>query len=318
VLPNSTVNDVTWAPVPGNVAMHTVGAVRVTGCTFQHLGATALLIDGGSQDVLVQNNTFRDVSAGGVYFGNVNDLNVTADEADAHFVIDSNLFDGIPVEFRDGAPVCGGFVLNVSITHNSILNNANTGISLGWGWSRDEASNSGNTTIARNYIYRSNWLLEDCGSIYVLGPQPGSLMAENFCSSQVKLFGALYTDEGSAYWHITRNVVRNVPEWLHIWTASIHDELVDENWSDQTYQDVHGTRCVVANNTFLPPGTPLAAWPAEAQAVAAAAVASFRVGGVMECINRDSSYAGVRDYVASATNVLGALEAAPDSRAEAR
>jgi hypothetical protein len=39
-------------------------------------------------------------------------------------------------------------------------------------------------------------------------------MAENFLSSQVKLYGALYTDEGSAYWHITRNVVHNVPEWL--------------------------------------------------------------------------------------------------------
>ena len=59
-------------------------------------------------------------------------------------------------------------------------------------------------------------------------------MSENFCSGQVKLFGALYTDQGSAYWHITRNVVHNVPEWLHIWEKSIHDELVDLNWSDQT------------------------------------------------------------------------------------
>lgn len=187
MLPNSTVNDITWAPVPGNVAMHTVGAVRVTGCTFEHLGATALLIDGGSQDVLVQNNSFRDVSAGGVYFGNVNDLNVTAEEADAHFVIDGNLFDGIPVEFRDGAPICGGFVLNVTITHNSIINNANTGISLGWGWSRDEASNSGWANISFNYVHGSNWLLEDGGSIYVLGPQPQSVMSYNFISSQHKL-----------------------------------------------------------------------------------------------------------------------------------
>ena len=55
--------------------------------------------------------------------------------------------------------------------------------------------------------------MEDCGSLYVLGPQPASLMAENYLSHQVKLFGALYTDEGSAYWHITRNVVHAVPEW---------------------------------------------------------------------------------------------------------
>jgi hypothetical protein len=65
-------------------------------------------------------------------------------------------------------------------------------------------------------------------------------------------------------------VVHDVPEWLHIWTESIHDELTDFNWSDQTYQDVHGTRCPVVNNTFLPPNTPLNQWPAEAQAVMAA------------------------------------------------
>jgi len=60
--------------------------------------------------------------------------------------------------------------------------------------------------------------------------------------------GALYTDEGSAYWLITKNVVHNVPEWLHIWTASIHDEVVVENWSDQTYQQNAGTRITEANS----------------------------------------------------------------------
>jgi hypothetical protein len=265
VLPNSTVDDTTWAPVPGNVQMHTVGGVRVTGCTFEHLGATALLIEGGSQDVVVRNNTFRDVSAGGVYFGNTNDLNVTdATRDDAHFVIDDNLFDGIPVEFRDGAPICGGFVLNASITHNSILNNANTGVSLGWGWSRDEAANSGWSNISYNYVYGSNWLLEDGGSLYVLGPQPQSFMHDNYLSNQRKLFGALYTDEGSAYWTIQNNVVHNVPEWLHIWTASIHDEVVIDNFSDQTYQQNAGTRITEANNTFIKPGTP---FPAAAQAI---------------------------------------------------
>jgi hypothetical protein len=46
---------------------------------------------------------------------------------------------------------------------------------------------------------------------------------------------------------------------------------------------------------------------AEAQAVAAATLTSFRAGGVMECINRDLKYTGVRDYVASAANVLGVI-----------
>ena len=272
VLPNSSADDATWTPVPANVQLHTVGAVAITGCTFEHHGATALAIDGGSQDVLVQNNTFRDVSGGGVYFGAVNDANITdVTRDDAHFVIDDNLFDGIPVEYRDCAPIVGGYVLNATITHNSILNNPNTGISVGWGWSRDEATNAGYNDIAFNYVYGSNWLLEDGGSLYVLGPQPSSHMRNNFISSQRKLFGALYTDEGSAYWSITANVVHNVPEWLHIWTSSIHDEVVTDNFSDQTHQQNAGTRITEANNTFLPPATPLDQWPAAAKAIMYAA-----------------------------------------------
>jgi len=81
-----------------------------------------------------------------------------------------------------------------------------------------------------------------------------------------------------------------VPEWLHIWTPSIHDEVllgllllflvmimmimtmsmilttlsqvVELNWSNQQYQDVHGTRITLVNNTFVPQGQP---FPPEAQ-----------------------------------------------------
>jgi VIT1/CCC1 family predicted Fe2+/Mn2+ transporter len=48
----------------------------------------------------------------------------------------------------------------------------------------------------------------------------------------------------------------------------------------------------------------------EAAGIASAAVASFQAGGVMECVNAPLGYHGVRDYVASATNLLGVVEAA--------
>jgi hypothetical protein len=209
-------NDDLWVPVPGNVQVHDSSFIDFVGCNFTHLGATALAVKDTSAHIRVINNTFRDVSCAGVAMGQVSDVNASATTANAHFVVDGNLFDNIPSEFHDCPAILGGYVLDANITNNAIINASNGGICHGWGWSRDEATNSGNTLIARNYIFRSNWLLEDCGSIYVLGPQPNSLMTENFCSGQVKLFGALYTDEGSAYWHITRNVIHNVPEWLHV------------------------------------------------------------------------------------------------------
>lgn len=271
-------NDDNWVPVPGNVQMHTVDDILVSGCTFTHLGMTALQVDDDSQAVTVVNNTFADVSCGAVYFGQVSDVNISVVRANRDFVISENYMANIPAEFYDCAAILGGFVINSSISRNTIINNSNTGISLGWGWSRDEAVNAADNLISANYISGSNWLLVDGGSIYVLGPQPNSNMVDNFIAHQRNLYGALYTDEGSAYWYIARNAVHNVPEWLHIWTPSIHDELVELNWSDQTYQDVHGTNTTVRNNVFLDPTTPYAQWPADAQAVIEASGVEWQRG----------------------------------------
>ena len=262
-VPGTTIEPHTWVPVPGNLRFHTVESITILGCTFEHLGATAIQVDDSSQNVTVQNCTFSDISCGGVYVGQVDDVNVTSPErVNGFFSVDNNFFNGIPVEYHDCAVILGGYVVGTHITHNSILNNANTGISLGWGWSVEQAQNAGNNVITSNYVYGSNWLLEDGGSIYALGPQFNSTMARNYISTQRKLFGALYTDEGSAYWHITHNVVNNCPSWLHIWTASIHDEVVDFCWTNQAYMDVHGTRITISNITYITPGLP---FPKEAQ-----------------------------------------------------
>lgn len=265
VLPNTTDQDDTWLPPPANIQLNTVKDVSITGCTFTHLGSTAVQVQDGSQDVYIAGNTFRDISCGGLYLGQISDANLTdVTRMNARMMVYNNLFDGIPSEYHDCSVLLGGFLVNSTFDHNSILNNSNTGISLGWGWSRDEATNAGGNVISNNYVFGGNWLLEDGGSLYVLGPQPNSTMVGNYISNQQKLFGALYTDEGSAYWTLTQNVVHACPEWLHIWTASIHDETVEDCWTDQAYQIVHGTRITMVNNTVLQPGQP---WPPAAQAI---------------------------------------------------
>lgn len=210
-------NDDLWVPVPGNIQVHTAYNISFSQCLFTGMGATALSVQDSSQSVAVVNNTFSGIACAGVAVGQVSDFNTTDGlKVNAYFHVHGNLFDNIPTEFHDCPAILGGYIMGSNITHNAILNASNGGVCSGWGWSRDEAVNSGWNTIAKNYVYRSNWLLEDCGSLYVLGPQPQSNMTENFLSGQVKLFGALYTDEGSAYWNITRNVVHNVPGELYL------------------------------------------------------------------------------------------------------
>ncbi len=101
------------------------------------------------------------------------------------------------------------------------------------------------------------------------------MVTHNYVSDQKKLFGALYTDEGSAYILIDSNVVNNSPEWLHIWTPSIHDEVVSNCFTNSNYSIVHGTNITLTNNQFVPPGNP---WPAAAQQIINEAGPSWMAG----------------------------------------
>jgi len=143
---------------------------------------------------------------------------------------------GVPLEYHGASGVWTGYVRDAVYAHNTISTCPNGCFELGWGWGSN-VSYAGNNTIDSNHIVRSNWLMEDCGSIYVNGMQATpSRMTRNYCEQQVLKYGALYPDEGSSNWLLSQNVVHSVPEWLHIWTTSIHDITVADNWSDQTYQ----------------------------------------------------------------------------------
>jgi hypothetical protein len=68
----------------------------------------------------------------------------------------------------------------------------------------------------------------------------------------------LYPDEGSAYstWH--DNVVTDIgsSQWLHLWTASIHNVTVENNYVGTNVYLNHGTNCPMVNNTVFPAGKP--------------------------------------------------------------
>lgn len=78
--------------------------------------------------------------------------------------------------------------------------------------------------------------------------------------------GALYPDEGSAYWDLSFNVVSGMCsscEWLHIWTNSIHDIKVHDNFMSTSVYEDHGTNCPTYNNTLVKDGK----WPPEAVSI---------------------------------------------------
>ena len=55
--------------VPGALAFHGAKRIRVSNCTFAHLGLTAVVADEHSQNITVVDSTFHDTSGSAVALG---------------------------------------------------------------------------------------------------------------------------------------------------------------------------------------------------------------------------------------------------------
>jgi hypothetical protein len=135
-------------------------------------------------------------------------------------------------------------------------------ITVGWGWSRhecDSCTNAGWNTIAYNKVHDYKQTLNDGGGIYMLGPQNESIVHNNWLYDQhTASSGALYPDEGSAYSTFTTNVITSIggSEWLHLWTGSIHNITIENNFADTSKYENKGRNCPMINNTIFAAGSP--------------------------------------------------------------
>ena len=92
---------------PTNIAISKCTNVTVVGCTFSHLGAVyALGADGASQDIIVSNSTFSDLSGGAVKLGKSGergaaapDPNTTVADQDRGYLVADNLMTGSTQEY---------------------------------------------------------------------------------------------------------------------------------------------------------------------------------------------------------------------------
>ena len=164
-------------------AMHLHGAHGWTleGLEITSTGQTALWIEDACTDINVSGAWLHDMGAGGVRVG------VTAQGIvpNASFALTRGvrLTDSI---VEDGGLLCaaGTGILwhNAAdgvIEHNEVTQLRYTGISVGWTWSY-EATSTANVTVRKNYVHDVGLnTLSDLAGIYLVGPQPGSLVEGN-------------------------------------------------------------------------------------------------------------------------------------------
>ena len=191
--------------IKGDVRLLNAENCRVEDCTFSHLGGYALEVGAGCRNVEVIGNRMFDLGAGGIRIGTTAVTNVTTGNT-----IANNLIRHGGQVFPSGVGILVLQSGNNRIANNHIHHLYYTGISVGWTWGYRESPCRSNI-IEFNHLHDiGQGMLSDMGGVYLLGPQPGTVVRNNLIHDvNASTYGGwgMYTDEGSSYITLENNIV---------------------------------------------------------------------------------------------------------------
>jgi len=224
----------------GNVTLQYARHIAFEGNTFSHLGGVALSLDTGSQDNLIEGNTFVDISSSALQVGGLSpiDARPTAAQATLRNVVRNNGISHTGVDYYDSAGILVGFTSGTLITRNTIRHTPWSSIAIGWGWGLLDSPSfpglphatpgmwgtyatptvAGNNEISSNLFEHFLEQLWDGGAIYTNGSQGpdmvnGLLIRLNVARNKRPAAGSniYYTDGGSRFVTLQQNVSLDNP-----------------------------------------------------------------------------------------------------------
>jgi hypothetical protein len=297
------------AQIPAAVQVHRGARITFTDDVVQHTGTSGIALADQTQDSTVDASTVTDTSGTGVSIGEVDDYYQT----DPALMTSGNTVSGSVVQFpgqeyQDAVGIRVGDAKGTAVTHNDVGYTPYSGMSIGWGWGW--ASNctlqaaqglptpcahgstyTGGNEITDNHVHSVMGVLNDGGPIYTLGGQAASSeLAGNVLSECVNGCNMIYHDEGSSLWNTHDNVVRfsNGSLWTNLWTPTIHDDSIHDNYSDTASYNNSGTAITFQQATVVTDGN----WPAGARAIIDAAGPGTLPGSLVDDDDLRVSYSG--------------------------
>ncbi|MFE9421939.1 hypothetical protein ACFYNO_03125 [Kitasatospora sp. NPDC006697] len=277
--------------IPAAVQVHRGSKIAFTGDEIAHTGGTGIDLADGTQNSTITGSFVHDNSGGGVSVGEVDDYYLTdTSRMTTGDTVSENWIDHVGQDYSDAVGIWAGYTRNLTISHNDIGHTPYSGMSLGWGWgyaspcSMQSAQGLGNCAhgtiyaggnqILNNHVHDVMGVLNDGGPIYTNGGQGNgdgsttSVLAGNLVEVGNHTNNRLYQDEGSSYWNTHDNVTRTGGgDWIGMWTPTIHDITIHDNYSDTTSELNRGTNITFNQATIVSGG----AWPSAAQSIIAAA-----------------------------------------------
>ncbi|MCA9240775.1 MAG: right-handed parallel beta-helix repeat-containing protein, partial [Planctomycetales bacterium] len=190
-------------------------------CRFEHLASAGLDYRWGTQDDLIEGCLFQEIGGNGVQMGSFQEGGVEThlayapqDEREvcSRERLSNNLVTDCANEDWGCVGIGVGYANSVTIEHNEVSNVSYTGVSLGWGWTRNKNALRNNRVVA-NHIHHVATRMSDTACIYTLSAQPGTVIADNYVHSitmspyvhDPEHWFYLYLDEGSSFIKVTNN-----------------------------------------------------------------------------------------------------------------
>lgn len=239
-LPHKTVvkpTDKPWASacqaafnIPAALEFSFSSNCSVSGCHFSGIGWYGLGVKEGCRQISISDNHFEHLGAGAIVVDG-GSIEEAFELRTHHIFIDRNHVHDNGYVFPGACGILTTHAAHVRIADNHLHNLTYTGISAGWTWSFADTVNQ-EIRILRNRIHdlgeRAD--MSDMGGIYLLGKMPSSVVAENLIYDvQSSTYGAwgLYADWGTSFVTFERNLV-----------FATKEECVHEHWTRQNlYRD---------------------------------------------------------------------------------
>ena len=199
----------------------------VQGNVFSQIAATGLDFVSGTNDDMIQGNAFFEIGAAGIMLGkfyqdSTTEIHIAYNPSDKEEIstrdtVKNNLITNVTNEHQGAVGIGAGYPRYVVIEHNEVSYTYYSGISIGFGWTKQQTAMT-NNHVNWNEIHHIARLLCDSGPIYTLSNQgTGSEIQHNYIHDNGTSKWAdywnvpIYLDEGSSGFTVKENVFKNSP-----------------------------------------------------------------------------------------------------------
>lgn len=194
---------------------HDTGKFAIRRCTFDNLGGHGIYLDHGNRNIVIRDNSFTDLSMAGMIIGRQYP-DWTEKDGLANIVIGNNYICNIGTDYPLSPGIQVTRVLNLSVTHNTVVHTPYCGIMSGWFMFPENVMNSRNVEIQYNYCEDNMYAINDGAGIYIPGANAGIDNTDIFmychhnylkATGYNGTYNGIYLDANASNWLVSYNVV---------------------------------------------------------------------------------------------------------------